>query len=189
MQRQSGEINGFRRKWARYFVAVCRMLRGVLVHSSWALLVPALVAGPTPWGVGAPQTGIKLTGPVPLLSPGGDLYFCNSNSMLVKMDATGRQIFAVPAACNDAAIVWSPDGNILTGGAKLSGVDGRLLFLTGDYPSVAGDTVGNVYLAGICGSTLCVQKLDSLGKLIYRTSLQAPFSANAAGSIAPDADG
>ncbi len=77
--------------------------------------------------------------------------------MLVKMDATGRQIFAVPAACNDAAIVWSPDGNILTGGAKLSGVDGRLLFLTGDYPSVAGDTVGNVYSAGICGSTLCVE--------------------------------
>ncbi len=182
------------------FEAVCPTLRRVVVHASWALLIPTLAAQPTPWGASVEQTGINLAGPVPLLAPGGDLYFCNSNSQLVKVDSTGQQIFAVPAYCGETAIIWSPDGNILVGDSfpyttfslvKLSGVDGHVLYsvVTGGYPLLAGDSVGNAYLAGICGSKVCVEKFNSLGKLIYQSSLQAPFSANYVTSIAPDANG
>lgn len=191
MQQQSTGISSPWRDLDSHLAAVCHIFRGVVLPVSWALLIPALMADSTPWGVSATQTGISLTAGVPLLSPAGDLYFCNSNSQLVKVDSTSRQIFVVPAACNDAPLVWSPDGNILIGSTKLSGADGHVLYsvVTGGYPLLAGDSVGNAYLAGICGPTLCVEKFNSLGKLIYRSSLQAPFSANYVTSIAPDANG
>jgi hypothetical protein len=153
------------------------------------------MADSTPWGVSVMQTGFTPAVP-PLLSPDGDLYFCssNSNSQLVKMDASGRQIFSVPVGCG-VPMVWSPDGNILDGGAvKLNGLDGHVLYSTSTHMyqvvGLAGDIAGNAYLAGICsGDAQCVEKLDPSGNLIYERSLQGPLAASYLASIAADASG
>jgi uncharacterized protein (TIGR03437 family) len=165
------------------------------------LLIPALMADSIPWGASVMQTGIELGGLPPALSPNGDIYFnpTTGSSQLVKVNATGQQIFsvAVPALQDADAITWTPDGNVVVTAAflisKVSGVDGHLLYSTSSVysaVSVTGDAAGNVYLAGTCsGAAQCVEKRDPSGNLMYQSSLQGPLSGGYFASVAADASG
>jgi len=164
------------------------------------LLNSPLMADRTPWGVSVRQTGIKLGGIPPALSPNGDIYFSTTgSSQLIKVDATGRQVFsvAVPGLSVADTMSWSPDGNVFVGGAfvlsKISGGDGHLLYSTSSIylpAGITGDAAGNVYLAGICsGDSSCIQKRDPSGILIYESYLEGPLSESFAGSVAVDAAG
>jgi len=79
----------FRRVLGRRSVAGCRAARVIWLRATWALLVPALVAESTPWGVqNVRQTGLNLS-ELSVLSTNGDIYSANSAQGPITLSRSG----------------------------------------------------------------------------------------------------
>jgi len=109
-----------------FCVATRRAIRVDVLLAAWALLIPALMADSTPWGVqNITQTGIPLSQLSPVLATNGNIYLVGGSGGSISVEevgVTGRQVFSVtiagvsPLALD--TIIAGQDGNLyLTGDA------------------------------------------------------------------------